>query len=127
MAELKIGGNDVVKIMYGDKDVSGNQMLEAGTIVYRGNPSKAIHLLSVDSQWDNISKLRINAHTAPVRDTDKLGNIASTIDRSLIELKQSYTTDDDFEVKVVESEANGDEVLSVTASSFVKKIEVMVL
>jgi len=127
MAELKIGGNDVVKIMYGDKDVSGNQMLEAGTIVYRGNPSKAIHLLSVDSQWDNISKLRINAYGKPGNDYDKLGSIYSTIDRSLIELKQSYTTTDYYNFTVVESEANGDKVLSVTASSFVKKIEVMVL
>ena len=124
---LNFGDEKVTKLYYGDKDVSGNQILEAGTIVYRGNPSTAIHLLSVDSQWDNISKLRINAYGRPQRDSDELGSISSTIDRSLIELKQSYTTDDYSKVTVVESEANGDKVLSVTGSSYLKKIEVIVL
>ena len=126
MTELKYGGSDV-KIMYGDKDVSGNQMLEAGTIVYRGNPSTAIHLLSVDSQWDNISKLRINAYGNPGKASDELGSIYSTIDRSLIELKQSYTTDGYYKFTVAESEANGDKVLSVKADSSLKIIEVIVL
>jgi len=122
---LNFGDEKVTKLYYGDKDVSGNQMLEAGTIVYRGNPSTAIHLLSVDSQWDNISKLRINTYGKPGNDYDKLGSIYSTIDRSLIELKQSYTTDDFFPLTVVESEANGDKVLSVTCNR--PTIEVMVL
>ena len=124
---LNFGDEKVTKLYYGDKDVSGNQMLEAGTIVYRGNPSTAIHLLSVDSQWDNISKLRINAYSGTANENDELGSIESTIDRSLIELKQSYTTTDSANFTVVESEANGDKVLSVTASSHVKTIEVMVL
>jgi len=33
MAELKIGGNNVKSLMYKDKDVSGSQMLESGTIL----------------------------------------------------------------------------------------------
>lgn len=57
MAELKIGGNDVSKIYYKDKDVSGSQMLESGTIVYKGSCVDGIHLLSVDPNWKNISKL----------------------------------------------------------------------
>jgi len=122
---LNFGDEKVTKLYYGDKDVSGNQMLEAGTIVYRGNPSTAIHLLSVDSQWDNISKLRITGYVAP---NGGLGNVYSTVDRSLDELKQSYTTDDYYTLTVVESEANGDKVLSVTSSSsLLKTIEVMVL
>lgn len=124
---LNFGDEKVTKLYYGDKDVSGNQMLEAGTIVYRGNPSTAIHLLSVDSQWDNISKLRINAYGKPQHELDELGSIYSTIDRSLIELKQSYTTTGYYNFTVVESEANGDKVLSVTGSSLLKTIEVMVL
>ena len=123
---LNFGDEKVTKLYYGDKDVSGNQMLEAGTIVYRGKPSTAIHLLSVDSQWDNISKLRISAYSKSPNDTHELGYIVSTIDRSLIELKQIYTTDDRYKLTVVESEANGDKVLSATSSSSLT-IEVMVL
>jgi len=125
---LNFGDEKVTKLYYKDKDVSGNQMLEAGTIVYKGKPSTAIHLLSVDSQWDNISKLRINAYGSPKSGSDdELGSIYSTVDRSLIELKQSYTTTDYYNFTVVESEYNGDKVLSVTCSSGIKTIEVMVL
>ena len=124
---LNFGDEKVTKLYYGDKDVSGNQMLEAGTIVYRGNPSTAIHLLSVDSQWSNISKLRISAYRVPFSNDDELGAIRSTVDRSLIELKQSYTTTGTYSFTVVESEANGDKVLSVTGQQNLRTIEVMVL
>lgn len=124
---LKIGGSNVGKIMYNGQEIGGATKLEPGTIVYRGKPSAAIRLLSVDSQWDNISKLRINGYGKPGQQNDELGNLYSTIDRSLIELKQSYTTTDLYKFTVVESEANGDKVLSVKATSVFETIEVMVL
>jgi len=35
---LYFGDEKVTKLYYKDKDVSGNQMLEAVTIVYKGKP-----------------------------------------------------------------------------------------
>lgn len=62
---LKIGGNDVGKLMYGNTEVSGgSQMLESGTIVYQGVTNENIHLLSVDDKWTNISQLRILERTS---------------------------------------------------------------
>jgi len=64
MAELKIGGNNVKSLMYKDKDVSGSQMLESGTILYLGSAQGTkgnvnVKLPSVKNDWSNIKSILI--------------------------------------------------------------------
>ena len=66
MAELKIGGSDVVKIMYGDQEIGGATKLEPGTILYISNVSKGtiknVHLLSTTKNWNNINGIKVIAY-----------------------------------------------------------------
>jgi len=64
MAELKYGGSDVKSLMYKDKDVSGSQMLESGTILYLGSAQGTkgnvnVKLPSVKNDWSNIKSILI--------------------------------------------------------------------
>ncbi|WP_125772013.1 hypothetical protein [Companilactobacillus furfuricola] len=79
--DLKFGGSDVKSLMYKDKDVSGSQMLESGTILLlldkNINWAKRILGLSftqlksgysitckafgVEKDWKNVSQIRVEA------------------------------------------------------------------
>ena len=66
MAELKIGGNDVVKIMYGDHEIGGATKLEPGTILYISysmeSTIKNLHLLSTTKNWNNINGIKVSVY-----------------------------------------------------------------
>lgn len=62
MAELKIGGNDVSKIYYKDKDVSGKFQLESGTVLYHDDTNAMIHLQNAGDSWENIKTIHLKLH-----------------------------------------------------------------
>ena len=63
---LKIGGNNVGKIMYNGQEF-GNQKLEPGTILYVSSPGiyylKDAHLFSTTNNWSNIDGINISVST----------------------------------------------------------------
>ena len=66
MAELKVGGSDVVKIMYGSQEIGGTAKLEPGTILYMSdrleNNIKNLHLLSTTKNWNNINGINVGVY-----------------------------------------------------------------
>ena len=66
MAELKVGGSDVVKIMYGSQEIGGTAKLEPGTILYMSdrleNNIKNLHLLSTTKNWNNIDGINVGVY-----------------------------------------------------------------
>ena len=68
MTELKIGGNNVGKIMYGGQEFGGATKLEPGTILYMSNflePQKNledVHLLNTTKNWSNINGINISGY-----------------------------------------------------------------
>lgn len=63
---LKIGGSNVGKIMYGGQEFGGAFKLESGTILYQTNSTngekgfKDVHLLSTTKNWSNLNGININ-------------------------------------------------------------------
>ena len=60
---LKIGGSNVGKIMYGGQEFGGAAKLEPGTILYLSMPNqgdlKNVHLLSTTKKWENLNGINI--------------------------------------------------------------------
>ena len=60
---LKIGGSNVGKIMYGGQEFGGATKLEPGTILYMSMKSegtiKDIHLLNTTKNWNNINDINV--------------------------------------------------------------------
>ena len=67
MTELKYGGNNVVKIMYGDQEIGGATKLEPGTILYIINSYKTsfenAHLLNTTKNWSNINGINVGSYS----------------------------------------------------------------
>ena len=65
MAELKIGGSDVVKIMYGDQEIGGATKLEPGTILYMSEEAgylRNVHLLSTTKNWNSLNGITVKGY-----------------------------------------------------------------
>ncbi|WP_278552756.1 hypothetical protein [Companilactobacillus farciminis] len=66
MAELKYGGSNVSKIMYGGQEFGGAAKLEPGTILYMSKtPEKGfkdVHLLSTTKNWNNLNSINIGVY-----------------------------------------------------------------
>jgi len=56
---LNFGDEKVTKLYYGDKDVSGNRMLDGGTILYLGAASKDIYLKNALPDLSNIKGISL--------------------------------------------------------------------
>ena len=63
---LKIGGNNVGKIMYNGQEFGGATKLEPGTILYISEAAehnntelKSVHLLSTTKKWENLNGINI--------------------------------------------------------------------
>lgn len=63
---LKIGGSNVGKIMYGGQEFGGATKLEPGTILYMSNSLeytiKNVHLPSTTKNWSNLNGIKIVLH-----------------------------------------------------------------
>lgn len=61
--DLKIGGSNVGKIMYGGQEFGGATKLEPGTILYMSNSLeytiKNVHLPSTTKNWSNLNGIKI--------------------------------------------------------------------
>jgi len=78
MAELKIGGSDVVKIMYGSQEIGGATKLEPGTILYvsgrnfwgynheLSSPNSVVEITfpNAGKHWEGLKKIRIYSQDA---------------------------------------------------------------
>lgn len=66
MTELKYGGNEVGKLMYGDEEISSGQFkLEPGTVIFKGDSSSTpIHLLSSGKEWEHIDLINVKLNFA---------------------------------------------------------------
>ena len=64
---LKIGGSNVGKIMYGGQEFGGATKLEPGTIFYMSEPKgettiESIHLPSTTKNWNNINGINVELY-----------------------------------------------------------------
>lgn len=63
---LKIGGSNVGKIMYGGQEFGGTTKLEPGTIIYRSKTNstsfESAHLLSTTKNWSNLNGINIGVY-----------------------------------------------------------------
>lgn len=105
---LKIGGSNVGKIMYGGQEFGGATKLEPGTILYIANPKsdkiENVHLLNTTKKWENINSITIQEFNPTTDfvissvdivgddfknlDTEKqyiLGNKSITVSRSIVD------------------------------------------
>lgn len=66
---LKIGGNNVGKIMYGGQEFGGATKLEPGTILYLSETSTKVlknqHLLSTTKNWSNLNGINVGVYGDP--------------------------------------------------------------
>lgn len=64
---LKIGGSNVGKIMYGGQEFGGATKLEPGTILYMSKTMEDgfenVHLLSTTRNWSNINGINVKMHS----------------------------------------------------------------
>lgn len=64
---LKIGGNNVGKIMYGGQEFGGATKLEPGTILYMSETAEisleSVHLLNTTKKWSNIDGIHFQAYS----------------------------------------------------------------
>ena len=111
--DLKFGSNDVKRLMYKDKDVSGSQMLESGTILLvlnsnikwakrrlgldfsslgRGD-SITCKAFGVEKDWKNVSQIRVGVNKSGV-------SFHKIIDISELKNGPCYVDDKDITVKL---------------------------
>ena len=94
---LKIGGNNVGKIMYGGQEFGGATKLEPGTILYMSErPKRAIenvHLLSTTKNWSNLNGINVGAYDGDFSTKYVDVNIPSD-DFKNVDIEKSYKKGD---------------------------------
>ena len=88
MAELKIGGSDVGKLMYNGQELGGATKLEPGTILYmyatQGDGFENIHLFSTTKNWSNVDGIHIvvykDSFVSPISEFDISGDDFKNLD-----------------------------------------------
>lgn len=106
---LKIGGSNVGKIMYGGQEFGGATKLESGTIIYTGDVGENIHLLSSGKKWKNINEIRIKAY---------IGTGGSTVVDEVVALESLPVTlkSGSYKLDLSKSEIDDDYGLNAAAS-----------
>ena len=91
---LKIGGSNVGKIMYGGQEFGGATKLEPGTILLVSQEGvtslKNAHLLSTTKNWSNINSINIAAHFEDIYNEEKTLHIPSD-DFKNLDIEKKYT------------------------------------
>lgn len=107
---LKIGGSNVGKIMYGGQEFGGATKLESGTIIYTGDAGENIHLLSSGKKWKNISEIKVkglSSGSTYVEGVATLNSLPVTLKKERYWLKLSKSEiDDDYVLNVAASWGN---------------------
>ena len=116
--DLKIGGNNVGKIMYNGQEFGGATKLEAGTIVYMSKRQKrdfeSVHLLSTTKNWNNLNGINVGVYdddfSTEYVDVDILSDDFKNLD-----IKKSYTADSFNELmKISTSIVDGEYRLNIS-------------
>ena len=114
---LKIGGNNVGKIMYGGQEFGGATKLEPGTILYISKAQekgfKDVHLLSTTKNWNNLNGINVALYSSFINkygDTDissddfknlgiakkyYIGSHETTVSRSIVDGEYRLNVDND--------------------------------
>ena len=105
MAELKIGGNSVGKIMYGSQEIGGATKLEPGTILYMSMENEGtienMHLLSTAKNWNNINGIKVLVYDDQFSDNYVNVDIPSDDFKTLNikkEIERNYTENDSVNI-----------------------------
>ena len=130
MAELKIGGSDVVKIMYGDQEIGGTTKLEPGTILYIAEPGSEsfenAHLFSTTKKWENLNGISIaEASTSDINDHLSKVNISGD-DFKNLDINKKYSLDGKM-VTVSRSTVDGEYRLNILGYSAYNPIVITAL
>ena len=91
---LKIGGNDVGKLMYNGQEFGGATKLEPGTILYIANYGaesfKDAHLLSTTKNWSNIDGINVVVTGVSINNVLYEFNISGD-DFKNLDIEKTYT------------------------------------
>ena len=129
---LKIGGSNVGKIMYGGQEFGGATKLEPGTILYMSEtPSDAwsaniesIHLLNTTKNWNNINGISITNISDDLTVEFNSVNIPSD-DFKNLDTKKEYKAKNNLIITVSISIVDGEYRLNAS-SSFYAQYRLMV-
>lgn len=115
---LKIGGNNVGKIMYNGQEFGGATKLEAGTIVYIAEQQKrdfeSVHLLSTTKNWNNLNGINVGVYNGDFS-TEYVDVDIPSDDFKNVDIKKSYTTDSFNEfMKISTSIVDGEYRLNIS-------------
>lgn len=114
---LKIGGNNVGKIMYNGQEFGGTFKLEASTILYHTNSTngekgfKDVHLLSTTKNWSNLNGININIS---YENGISIGNLdIPSDDLKNLDIERQYDLTDGKSVAVSRTIVDGEYRLNV--------------
>ena len=126
MAELKVGGNDMVKIMYGSQEIGGATKLEPGTILYTGSkgldnsvPISKAHLFSTTEDWSNVNGISITVSNDDFTIDQGSVNVPSD-DFKNLDTEKEYTYSSSVKVTVSISIVDGEYRLNARSSFYAK-------
>ncbi|GAB5055827.1 hypothetical protein COSHB9_02140 [Companilactobacillus alimentarius] len=92
---LKIGGNNVGKIMYNGQEFGGAAKLEPGTILYMSETAESyfesVHLLSTTKNWNNLNGINVRAYSSDFSKKFVDVDIPSD-DFKNVDIRKSYNT-----------------------------------
>ena len=116
--DLKIGGNNVGKIMYNGQEFGGATKLEAGTIVYMSKRQKrdfeSVHLLSTTKNWNNLNGINVGVYDDDFS-TEYVDVDIPSDDFKNLDIKKSYTADSFNELmKISTSIVDGEYRLNIS-------------
>lgn len=129
---LKIGGSNVGKIMYGGQEFGGATKLEPGTILYTatvdGRPGlENVHLLSTTKNWSNINGINIKMYDKNHNDLFVNINITGDDLKNLNEAKAYEIKRFAMIVTVSRSIVDGEYRLNILADKHVYMFEIRAL
>ncbi|MDT6951825.1 hypothetical protein [Companilactobacillus alimentarius] len=118
---LKIGGSNVGKIMYGGQEFGGATKLEPGTVLYmsktRETSFKSVHLSSTTKDWNNINGINVGVYdrdfSKNLVDSNITGDDFKNLDKAKSFSMEHYSTI----ITVSRSIVDGEYRLNVSSSS----------
>lgn len=130
--DLKIGGNNVGKIMYGGQEFGGATKLEPGTILYTATVNaepglENVHLLSTTKNWSNINGINVKMHSEDFKNLFADLNITGDDFKNLNEAKTYEIKNFTMIVTVSRSIVDGEYRLNISADNYVYMFEIEAL
>ncbi|WP_334333048.1 hypothetical protein [Companilactobacillus sp. HBUAS59544] len=115
---LKIGGSNVGKIMYGGQEFGGATKLEPGTILYMSETKevglKNTHLLSTTKNWNNLNGINVVVYSNDFSFKNVDVNISGD-DFKNLDIKKEYNSHN-YNLSVSRSIVDGEYRLNASGS-----------